>query len=111
MTRRNLLGLMAGTAGLALLSACGGQQPAAKPAEPAKPAESKPAESKPGAPAAAAQPSTAPAKPAEAAKPTAAPAVATGSQIKITLWSSFTAVNGDAQQAMVDQWKKFVEKK
>jgi sn-glycerol 3-phosphate transport system substrate-binding protein len=112
MTRRNLLGLMAGTAGLALLSACGGQQPAAKPAEPAKPAESKPAESKPAQPAAQPAATTAPAKPAEAAKPavaakpTAAPAVATGSQVKITLWSSFTGVNGDAQQAMVDRFNQ-----
>jgi multiple sugar transport system substrate-binding protein len=72
-SRRGFLGVLAGTAGVSILAACG--SPAAtpsKPAEPAKPAESKPAESKPAAPAADAKPTTAPAaaaKPAEAAKP------------------------------------------
>jgi sn-glycerol 3-phosphate transport system substrate-binding protein len=114
LTRRNLLGLMAGSAGLALLSACGGSQPAAKPAE-SKPAESKPAEAP--KPTQAAAPAAAPAatKPAEAAKPAdaakpaqAAPptVAATGSQVKITLWSSFTGVNGDAQTAMVDRFNQ-----
>src|SRR3954451_18718820 len=76
VTRREALRL-AGLSGLgmALLSACGQQAPAAKPAETAKPADAaKPAESKPAAPAATTAPAAqqAPAqKPAEAAKPAA----------------------------------------
>ena len=78
LTRRDALRL-AGLSGLgmALLSACGQQAPAAKPAETAKPADAaKPAESKPAdaakpaAPAATTAPAAA-AKPADAAKPAA----------------------------------------
>src|SRR5215211_3825509 len=67
MTRRDMLRL-AGLSGLgmALLSACGQQAPAAKPAE-TKPAEAaKPAETKPAAPAATTAPA---AQAAPAAKP------------------------------------------
>lgn len=80
LTRREALRLAGITGlGMALLSACGQQAPAAKPAETAKPAEAaKPAESKPAAPAAttapaapAAQQAPAQAKPADAAKPAA----------------------------------------
>lgn len=107
ITRRRLLGALAGTAGLALLSACSSSQPAAKPAE------TKPAETKPAAPAAAAQPTTAPAKPAEAVKPAeaakpaaAAPATTSGTGLKITLWSSFSANLGEQMQAMVDRFNQ-----
>jgi len=102
---------MAGTAGLALMSACGGSQPAAKPAE-TKPAEAAKPTAAPAAPAAQPAATSAPAaaaKPTEAAKPAAqAPATvaATGSQVKVTLWSSFTGVNGDAQTAMVDRFNQ-----
>jgi peptide/nickel transport system substrate-binding protein len=74
VSRRQFLRSTTILAALALTAACGpSTQPAAKPAEPAKPAESKPAESKPAEskPAEAAKPAEA--KPA-AAQPTAAPA-------------------------------------
>src|SRR4051812_18737716 len=91
MTRRNLLGVLAGTAGLALLSACGGSQPAAKPAEAPKPTEAAkpaaPAATTAPAPAAAATTAPAPAaaaKPADAAKPAASTGGgATGGQISM----------------------------
>jgi sn-glycerol 3-phosphate transport system substrate-binding protein len=97
-SRRSVLQVLAGGAGVALLSAC------SAPPAPAKPAESKPAESKPAAAAPAAQP--APAKPAEAAKPAAAPAkvAATGSQVKITYWGSFSGNLGKAEQETVDKF-------
>ncbi|MGE3271377.1 MAG: ABC transporter substrate-binding protein [Chloroflexota bacterium] len=62
--RQFLRGSLLAVANVAILAACGQQQPAAKPAE------SKPAESKPAAPAA----TSAPAKPAAAASPAAAAA-------------------------------------
>jgi peptide/nickel transport system substrate-binding protein len=64
VSRRTFLRLAVVAGGTALLAACQ-QAPAPAP----KPAETKPADSKPAAPAAA--PTTAPAKPAEAAKPAA----------------------------------------
>ena len=76
LSRRSLLRGVVGVSALAILTACGQQasspaeQPAPKPTEAAKPAESKPAEAaKPAAPAAAAQPTTAPAAAAPASKP------------------------------------------
>jgi len=109
-TRRSVLKLLGGAAGITLLSACGqSSQPAAKTET--KPAETKPAEAKPttapaapAAPAAATKPAEA--KPAETKPAAQAPATvaATGSQIKITLWSSFTANNGEQQQAMVQRF-------
>ena len=80
LSRRAVLVLLGG-APLALAVACQQPAPTTKPtAEPAKPAESKPAEAAkpaataaPAAPAAQAQ-ATAPAKPTEAPKPAAAPA-------------------------------------
>src|SRR5688572_13263983 len=105
LTRRKLLVVFGGTAGLALLSACGQQSSPA--AQPAKPAEAKPTEApKPAAPAA--QPAAT--KPAEAAKPaaTAAPAAVsqTGSGVKIVLWGSFSGNLGDAEQAMVKRFNE-----
>ncbi|MCC7368270.1 MAG: ABC transporter substrate-binding protein [Chloroflexi bacterium] len=83
MSRRELLQLGFGMAGVGLLAACAPQSPAAPTAAPAKPAEApKPAAPAPApaAPtmAAAAAPTQAPAaaKPAADAKPTAAPAPA-----------------------------------
>jgi sn-glycerol 3-phosphate transport system substrate-binding protein len=103
-SRRDILKVLAGAAGLTLLSACGSSQPAA---EPAKPAEAAKPTAAPAAPAAAGAATTAPAKPAEAAKPAAqAPAAGSGAGLKITLWSSFTANNGDAMQAMVDRFNQ-----
>ncbi len=68
---RGALGLAAAFGIAPLLAACQQAAPAAKPAD-SKPAETKPAtEAKPAAPAAAAQPTAVPAKPAEAAKPAA----------------------------------------
>jgi sn-glycerol 3-phosphate transport system substrate-binding protein len=103
MNRRDLLKVMAGAAGLTLLSAC---QQASTPAPTAKPAEApKPTEAaKPAAPAA----TTAPAAPAAQPAATQAPATvaATGSQVKVVLWSSFTGVNNDAQIAMVDRFNQ-----
>ncbi|MFN8524661.1 MAG: extracellular solute-binding protein [Chloroflexota bacterium] len=69
-TRRRFLALTAAVSGVALLSACSGQQSAPAPA---KPAESKPAENKPAAPAAPAAATSAPAAAAPAAKPADAP--------------------------------------
>lgn len=82
LTRRDALRL-AGLSGLgmALLTACGQQAPAAKPAEAPKPAESKPAAPAPTTAPAAPAAQQAPAqKPAEAAKPAAdaKPAAAAG---------------------------------
>jgi peptide/nickel transport system substrate-binding protein len=81
LTRRDMLKL-AGVSGLgmALLTACGQQAPAAKPADAPKPAESKPAApaatTAPAAPAAQQAPAQ---KPAEAAKPAEAPKPVAGS--------------------------------
>lgn len=90
VTRRTVLRLLGGAAGVGLLTACAPQAAAPPPtAAPAKPAESKPAEAaKPAggapaattAPAAAAKPAEAP-KPAEAAKP-AQPTVSTQAAAK-----------------------------
>jgi peptide/nickel transport system substrate-binding protein len=98
VTRRGFLRVAAGTAALALVSACA-QQPAAAPAKPAeapKPTEvpmpaaapAKPAEA--AKPAEKIQPPPAPAKAAEPAKPTAAPAAKTaeivrGGQLRVGL--------------------------
>ena len=106
-SRRDVLRLLGGAAGITLLSACGqASQPAAK-------TESKPAEAKPTQAAApAAQPAAtkpaADAKPAETKPAAQAPATVatTGSQVKITLWSSFTANNGEQQQAMVNRFNE-----
>jgi sn-glycerol 3-phosphate transport system substrate-binding protein len=104
MTRRNLLGIMAGTAGLALVSACGGSQPAAQPAA-TKPAEAP----KPTAAAAAPTQAAAPAAQPAATQPAAqAPATVatTGSQVKIVLWSSFATNLGEEQQKLVDRFNQ-----
>jgi sn-glycerol 3-phosphate transport system substrate-binding protein len=113
-TRRDMLKVLAGMAGLSLLTACGQSQPAAKTAE-TKPAESKPAEA--AKPTQAAAPAAQPAatKPAEAAKPAdaATPAAqapatvaATGSQVKIIHWGSFSANLAEAEKAMVERFNQ-----
>ncbi|HEV8633104.1 MAG TPA: ABC transporter substrate-binding protein [Chloroflexota bacterium] len=79
LSRRRLLALGAGFAGLGVLAACGAPAaPTATPV-PAKPAEAKPAATKPAAAEAkpaATQPAAAPAATAPAAKPTPAPSAA-----------------------------------
>jgi sn-glycerol 3-phosphate transport system substrate-binding protein len=98
LTRRSVLIGMSGTAGLALLSACGqpaAPAPTAAPAKPAeaKPAESKPAEAKPAATAPAAAATQAPAKVAQ-----------TGSKTSIVYWGSFSGNLGQAEQEVVSRF-------
>jgi sn-glycerol 3-phosphate transport system substrate-binding protein len=107
-SRRDVLKLLGGAAGITLLSACG------QSGQPAPKTETKPAEAKPtqASAAPAAQPAAtkpaAEAKPAESKPAVQAPATVatTGSQVKITLWSSFTANNGEAQQALVNRFNE-----
>jgi ABC-type glycerol-3-phosphate transport system substrate-binding protein len=78
-TRRAFLRTGLLLSGMALLAACGQQQPASptsKPAEPTKPAADAKPTTAPAAPAAAANPTTAAAKPAAIANPASSPAVA-----------------------------------
>lgn len=96
ISRRTVLRLLGGAAGLGLLTACAPTAPAPKPTEAPKPAApaapaaaTKPTEApKPAAPAATTAPAAA-AKPAEAAKPAAAPK--TGGVLKIATTADFGA--------------------
>jgi sn-glycerol 3-phosphate transport system substrate-binding protein len=102
LTRRNVLTLFVGGAGVALLSACGQSAAPAPTQAPAKPADAKPTEAaKPAAPAA--QPAAT--KPAEA-KPTQAPAQVAqpGSKVKVVYWGSFSGNLGEAEQEVVKRF-------
>src|SRR5579859_6145086 len=107
LSRRRWLTGLVSVGGLAaaglLVQACGGA-PAAAPTQP-------PAAAPTQAPAAAATPAPAPTTaPANAAAPTTAPAAqsapAAAGQLKISFWSSYSGVNGQAQQDMVDRFAK-----
>ncbi|MDP8924027.1 MAG: ABC transporter substrate-binding protein [Chloroflexota bacterium] len=95
-TRRDVLKLLGGAAGITLLSACG-QAPAA-----ATKTETKPADAQPVAPAA--QPAAT--KPAQSKPAAQAPAAVakTGSTVNIVYWGSFSGNLGDAEQEVVKRF-------
>lgn len=108
-SRRDLLRVLAGAAGLTLLSACA---PSSAPAPTAAPKAEPKTEAKPTQAAApAAQPAaTKPAesKPAAEAKPTQAPGTVAkpGSTVNITYWGSFSGNLGDAEQTVVKRFNE-----
>src|SRR5215212_469173 len=112
VTRRKMLRLLGGGAGMTLLAACGSSTPAAPTAAPAKPAEA----AKPAAPVAPAQP-TAASAPAATAAPAAQQAPArtgatvalrfffwTGSEEESKFWQELAA---DASKAVGNVEVKF----
>ncbi|HEY3108656.1 MAG TPA: extracellular solute-binding protein, partial [Chloroflexota bacterium] len=110
LTRRRLVLALGGTAATAILAACGSAAtptpaPAAKPAEPAKPAD-KPAAAATTAPAAAATtaPAAAPTTAPAAATPAAAAPAAAGAAKKILYWGSFGGNLGKAEQETVTRF-------
>ena len=112
-TRRDVLRLLGGAAGITLLSACG-QTPAASPTSAPAKTEAKPTEAAKPAATTAAAPAAQPAatKPAEAAKPAAdakptqAPAAVskTGSTVNVVYWGSFSGNLGQAEQEVVKRF-------
>jgi sn-glycerol 3-phosphate transport system substrate-binding protein len=102
-TRRGFLEILVGTGGLAALSGLAAACSSAAPSPTAAPAAPAPPTTAP-----AATPTPAPAAPT--ATPAAQAAPASAGQLKISFWSSYSGVNGQAQQELVNRFAKAQDK-